>query len=69
AANTAEGTPIYGMPVLKAEESKNVIVFNLDDKPGYSGVENALYKMEHVHMIMGNASETVNKLNISISNN
>uniref|UniRef100_UPI0033329B5A NAD(P)(+) transhydrogenase (Re/Si-specific) subunit beta n=1 Tax=Proteiniborus sp. TaxID=2079015 RepID=UPI0033329B5A len=47
AANTAEGTPIYGMPVLKAEESKNVIVFNLDDKPGYSGVENALYKMEH----------------------
>ncbi len=67
AANTAEGTPIYGMPVLKAEEAKNVIVFNLDDKPGYSGVENALYSMNHVHMIMGNASETLNELNMSTS--
>ncbi|WP_091725810.1 NAD(P)(+) transhydrogenase (Re/Si-specific) subunit beta [Proteiniborus ethanoligenes] len=67
AANTAEGTPIYGMPVLKAEEAKHVIVFNLDNKPGYSGVENSLYKMEHVYMIMGNASETVNELNIKIS--
>ncbi|WIV11040.1 NAD(P)(+) transhydrogenase (Re/Si-specific) subunit beta [Proteiniborus sp. MB09-C3] len=68
AANTAEGTPIYGMPVLKAEESKNVIVFNLDDKPGYSGVENALYTMEHVHLIMGNASATVNELNMKVAN-
>ena len=68
AANTAEGTPIYGMPVLKAEEAKHVIVFNLDDRPGYSGVENALYTMEHVHMIMGNASTTVNEINMKLAN-
>jgi NAD(P) transhydrogenase subunit beta len=33
AANTAEGTPIYGMPILKLKEAKNVIVCNLDTKP------------------------------------
>jgi H+-translocating NAD(P) transhydrogenase subunit beta len=43
AANTAEGTPIYGMPVLNAVEAGHVIVCNLDEKPGYSGVDNTLY--------------------------
>ncbi|MCB1222780.1 MAG: NAD(P)(+) transhydrogenase (Re/Si-specific) subunit beta, partial [Mesotoga sp.] len=58
-ANTAEGTPIYGMPILEVEKSKSVIVCNLDEKPGYSGVENTLYSMENVITIWGNASETV----------
>ena len=62
AANTAEGTPIYGMPILKAFEAKAVIIFNLDRKPGYSGVENSLYKEENVITVWGNASETLPKI-------
>ncbi len=62
AASTAEGTPIYGMPVLKVEEAKNVIVCNLDTKPGYSGVENPLYELSHVYLLLGNAAETVKEL-------
>lgn len=62
AASTAEGTPIYGMPVLKVEEAKNVIVCNLDTEPGYSGVENPLYELPHVHLLLGNAAETIEKL-------
>ena len=62
AASTAEGTPIYGMPVLKVEEAKNVIVCNLDTEPGYSGVENPLYELPHVHLLWGNAAETVQEL-------
>ncbi len=62
AATTAEGTPIYGMPVLHASEAKAVVVCNLDDKPGYSGVDNTLYGREHVLTIWGDASETVPKL-------
>ncbi|MEG6594210.1 NAD(P)(+) transhydrogenase (Re/Si-specific) subunit beta, partial [Desulfovibrio sp. 1188_IL3213] len=38
AANTAEGTPIYGMPILKVEDCGNIIIANYDDKPGYAGV-------------------------------
>ncbi|MGI6643452.1 MAG: NAD(P)(+) transhydrogenase (Re/Si-specific) subunit beta [Bacillota bacterium] len=62
AANTTEGTPIYGMPVLKVEECRDVIVCNLDTKPGYSGVDNTLYDMEHVRLVLGNAAETVQRL-------
>ena len=30
AANTAEGTPIYGMPVLSVDQAKHVIICNYD---------------------------------------
>ncbi len=59
AAITAEGTPIYGMPILNVHEAKRVVVCNLDRKPGYSGVDNPLYEAENVIMLEGNASETI----------
>lgn len=62
AANTAEGTPIYGMPVLNVEEAKHVVVCNLDTKPGYSGVENPLYEMPHVHLLLGDAKASLESL-------
>ncbi len=66
AANTAEGTPIYGMPVLSAGDAKNVIVCNFDDKPGYAGVPNPLYEAENTIMMLGDAKETVAKLTAAI---
>ncbi|OXS30090.1 MAG: NAD synthetase [Desulfovibrio sp. MES5] len=62
AANTAEGTPIYGMPILKAGEAKNVIICNYDDKPGYAGVDNTLYGKPGVIMMLGDAAATMDKL-------
>jgi H+-translocating NAD(P) transhydrogenase subunit beta len=62
AANTVEGTPISGMPVLNAEEAKNIIVCNIDEKPGYSGVDNILYQQKHVLKIWGDAAETIPNL-------
>ena len=62
AANTVEGTPIYGMPVLNVEEAKHVFIYNLDLNPGYSGVDNPLYRMPHVRLCLGNAGETLGSL-------
>ncbi|NLN83417.1 MAG: NAD(P)(+) transhydrogenase (Re/Si-specific) subunit beta [Firmicutes bacterium] len=62
AANTAEDTPIYGMPVLSVENAKHVIVCNLDTNPGYSGVDNPLYEMEHVRLLLGDAKATLKQL-------
>lgn len=62
AANAAENTPISGMPILNAGDAKNVVVCNLDEKPGYSGVDNALYEQNHVITVWGDASETVPRL-------
>ncbi len=66
AANSAENTPISGMPILEAEKAKYVIICNLDEKPGYSGVDNLLYKMPHVVTIWGNAAETVPQLTAAV---
>ena len=63
AANTAQGTPIYGMPVLEADKAKHVIVCNYDLKPGYAGVENPLYtKSSGVTILLGDAKQTLNDL-------
>ncbi|MDD3999966.1 MAG: NAD(P)(+) transhydrogenase (Re/Si-specific) subunit beta [Bacilli bacterium] len=59
-ARTLEGTPIYGMPILNVDECKEVIIFNYDLKPGYSGVDNPLYqKAEGVTLILGDAALTI----------
>lgn len=68
AANTAEGTPIYGMPILKVELARHIIVCNLNAQPGYSGVENTLYQEEHVLTLWGNAAETVPQITAMLAN-
>ncbi|MBU8848494.1 MAG: NAD(P)(+) transhydrogenase (Re/Si-specific) subunit beta, partial [Desulfobacterales bacterium] len=62
AAIETDGSPISGMPILLAHESKHVVCCNLDDKPGYSGVENPLYKNDNSIMLLGNAKETIRQL-------
>jgi NAD(P) transhydrogenase subunit beta len=51
-----------GMPILLAHMAKRVLVCNLDDKPGYSGIDNPLYKNEKVIMLLGDAKETLSEL-------
>jgi H+-translocating NAD(P) transhydrogenase subunit beta len=62
AAITVEGTPISGMPILNVHKAKSVIVCNLDEKPGYSGVPNPLYDEPQAVLLFGNAKETVAEL-------
>ncbi len=62
AATTRSGTPISGMPILKAHEAKRVIVCNLDRKPGYSGVENPLYDMPGTILLLGDAKESLRRV-------
>ena len=62
AANTAEGTPIYGMPVLNIDEAKKVFILNFDKKPGYAGVNNPLYEDGDTRIILGDAKESIDIL-------
>ncbi|MDL2319322.1 NAD(P)(+) transhydrogenase (Re/Si-specific) subunit beta [Eubacteriales bacterium OttesenSCG-928-A19] len=63
AAGTAEGTPIYGMPVLDVASARHLILCNFDTKPGYAGVENPLYaRREGVTLLLGDAKETLAEL-------
>jgi NAD(P) transhydrogenase subunit beta len=62
AAINVEGTPISGMPILKAHEAKHIVVCNLDQRPGYSGVENPLYADPKTILLLGDAKITLGKL-------
>ena len=62
AAIEVDGSPISGMPILHTHESRHVVCCNLDDKPGYSGVENPLYKNSNTTLLFGSAKETIERL-------
>ncbi len=68
AAIDIEGTPISGMPVLMAHNSKQVVVCNYDAQPGYSGVENPLYNDPKTLMAEGDAKATAVKLICELKN-
>ena len=62
AANTAEGTPIYGMPVLNVVDAPMTVFCNFDTKPGYAGVPNPMYEADNVLLMLGDAKESVQQL-------
>ena len=67
AAITVEDTPISGMPILLAHEAGKVLVCNLDERPGYSGIANPLYKMDRVIPLFGDAKASLANLIEQIS--
>ena len=62
AAIEQKGTPISGMQILMAHEAKSIVVCNLDERPGYSGVENPLFDMDKTITIFGDAKSTLSRL-------
>lgn len=67
AAIDVEGTPISGMPILKAHEAKKVVCCNFDNKPGYSGVDNSLYIKDNTILLPGDAKKTIHRLQESLN--
>jgi H+-translocating NAD(P) transhydrogenase subunit beta len=55
-------SPIYGMPVIKAWEAKNIIVMKRSMRSGYAGIENPLFFHPKTKMLFGDAKEMLQKL-------
>jgi NAD(P) transhydrogenase subunit beta len=62
AAIKVNGSPISGMPILHAHAASHVACFNLDERPGYSGVDNPLYKNKNTTLLLGDARQTLETL-------
>ena len=62
AAETDSSSPIYGMPIIKAHEAKNIIVLKRGAGKGYAGIENALFYNDKTKMLYGDAKATLQKL-------
>ena len=61
-ARTDPSSPIYGMPILNADKAKNVIVVKRGRGTGFSGIENALFLLDHTRMLYGDGQEMASEL-------
>ena len=55
-------SPIYGMPIIKVHEAKNIIVMKRGMGKGYAAIENYLFYDDKTRMFFGNAKDSLQKL-------
>ncbi len=62
AARTTPGAPIYGMPILNADQAGQVIFMKRSMRPGFAGIENELLFDPRTTLLFGDAKQTMSKL-------
>jgi NAD(P) transhydrogenase subunit beta len=65
-ARTNPESPIYGMPILNADQARNVIVVKRGQGTGFSGIENALFTLDNTRMLYGDGQAVASELISSI---
>jgi NAD(P) transhydrogenase subunit beta len=68
AAEDDPSSPIYGMPIIKARDAKNVIVMKRGMGKGYAAIENMLFFNEKTRMLFGDAKSTLQNLVNEVKN-
>jgi NAD(P) transhydrogenase subunit beta len=62
AAKTTPGAPIYGMPILNADEAQQIVFMKRSMRPGFAGIENELLFDPKTTLLFGDAKESLGKL-------
>jgi NAD(P) transhydrogenase subunit beta len=62
AAEDDPSSPIYGMPIIKARDARNVIVMKRGMGKGYAAIENLLFFNNKTRMLFGDAKGTLQNL-------
>lgn len=61
-ARIDKSSPIYGMPILNADQAKQVFVVKRGQGAGFSGIENHLFYLDNTDMVYGDAQKVVNEM-------
>ena len=62
AARNTPSAPIYGMPILNADQARQVIFMKRSMRPGFAGIENELLFDERTSLLFGDAKDSMSKL-------
>jgi NAD(P) transhydrogenase subunit beta len=62
AANNTPGSPIYGMPIVHADEAQNIVFLKRSMRPGFAGIDNELLYDPKTTMLFGDAKDSLTKL-------
>ena len=62
AAKTTPGSPIYGMPIIDADEAGTVVFLKRSMRPGFAGIDNELLYDPKTVLLFGDAKDTLSKL-------
>lgn len=62
AANDTPGSPIYGMPIIHADQAQHIVFLKRSMRPGFAGIENELLYNDKTVLLFGDAKDTLQKL-------
>jgi NAD(P) transhydrogenase subunit beta len=62
AAEDDQSSPIFGMPIVRAREARNIIVMKRGMGKGYAAIENMLFFDKKTRMLFGDAKSTLQNL-------
>jgi NAD(P) transhydrogenase subunit beta len=68
AAEDDPSSPIYGMPIVKARDARNIIVMKRGMGKGYAAIENMLFFNDKTRMLFGDAKTTLQNLVNEVKN-
>jgi len=62
AARTTPGAPIYGMPILNADQAHQIVFMKRSMRPGFAGIENDLLFDSKTSLLFGDAKDSMGSL-------
>ena len=62
AAENNPDSPVYGMPIIRAHEAKQVVVMKRGMSKGYAGVVNDLFEMDNCSLLFGDAKASLQEI-------